>query len=97
MLLAAFCEGNEVKLPKASLAVVLGFEPSFAALLTVLDGRLRLRGETLPLCWGCGLARNPLFFMLKVLGSVLGFKGAVVVCFGALCQSSPSRSSISDY
>jgi hypothetical protein len=25
---------------------------------------------------------------------VLGFKGAVVVCFGALCQSSPSRSSI---
>jgi hypothetical protein len=49
MLLAAFCEGNEVRLPKASLAVPLGFEPSFAALLTVLEGRLRLRGEAVPL------------------------------------------------
>jgi hypothetical protein len=59
MLLVAFCEGNEVRLPKASLAVPLGFDPSFAVLLTVLEGRLRLRGEALPLCWGCGLARMP--------------------------------------
>lgn len=59
MLLAAFCDGNEVRLPKASLAVVLGFEPNFGALLTVLEGRLRLRGEALPLFWGCGLARKP--------------------------------------
>ena len=34
--------------------------------------------------------------MLKVFGNVVGFKGAVVD-FGALCQSSPSRSSILDY
>jgi len=34
--------------------------------------------------------------MLKVLGNVAGFKGAVVG-FGALCQSSPSKSSMLDY
>jgi hypothetical protein len=50
MLLAAFCEGNEVRLPKASLADAFGFDPSFAVLLTVLEGRLRLSGEALPLC-----------------------------------------------
>jgi len=97
MLLAAFCEGKEVKLPKASPVFPLGFEPNFAVLLTVLEGRLGLRGEALPLNWGCGLARKPFWFMLNVLGNVVGFKGAVVACFGALCQSSPSRSSILDY
>lgn len=50
MLVAAFCDGKEVKLPKASFAGVVGFEPIFAALLTVLDGRLGTRVGAPPFC-----------------------------------------------
>lgn len=38
------------------------------------------------------MARKPLYPLL----GVFGFNGADVVGFGALCQSSPSRSSISE-
>jgi hypothetical protein len=50
MLFAAFWEGKEVKLPNASFADVVGLEPIFAALLTVLDGRLGTRAGAPPFC-----------------------------------------------
>jgi hypothetical protein len=58
MLFAAFCEGKEVKLPNASYEGVAGLKPIFAALLTVLDGRLGTKAGAPPFCWGLGLARK---------------------------------------